>query len=377
MKSGIPDHLVAIVTMDATDKSKQPLIREACNAIRGLCVHDDVRKETSCAYDNGRFFVSNGQVPVALMRIAHQYADAPNLACSALMAARSLVNAEDAVRVIAQAGALALPSAILRQPDLSLSLVKAVLGLTRNLCADDARKDILVGDGTMVLILRALNNEALNKDSGLVEHGLACLAAMSLRSPFNSNRMMENGVPSIVGKCLSNHKSAAALQRQACLLVRNIAARCPEHREAWLDVGIEGQLREAGSRFREVVDEAYAALRDLGCEAQVVQVNESGSVEQAFEQFGAGRKAQFNPVFEETAELQSRMVSESRAPFRNETAYKFDDDDDVDDDDVAVAVKTTGSSNVFGIKTDSVTADHDHSHDHHHDNEGQCGCEDH
>jgi hypothetical protein len=372
MKTGIADLLIQFVSVESSDKVAQLITKESCGVIRGLCIHDDTRKETSCAYDNSRQFVASSQLPASLVRIANRYAESSSMACAALLAARSLVNAEDAVRVMCQHGAMSLPGAVLRQPEPSISIVRAVLGLTRNLCADDARKDILVGDGTMALIIRTLCNETLNQDSGLVEHGLACLAAMSLRSPFNSSRMMGNGVALAVTKSMSNHKSAAALQRQGCLLIRNIAARCPEHREALLDVGLEGLLREAGSRFREVVDEAYAALRDLGCEAQVVQVNESGGVQQAYEQFGIGTKAKFNPVFEETSELQARMVSESRAPFARRSPPLEDDEDDDE-----VAVKVTGSTNVFGIKEageDIAVVDHDHEHAHSHDSTS-CDCD--
>ncbi|CAN0330579.1 unnamed protein product, partial [Ectocarpus sp. 4 AP-2014] len=54
---------------------------------------------------------------------------------------------------------------------------------------------------------------------------------------------------------------------QACLCIRNIAARGPSLRTTMLDEGCETVLREAG-KLRGCVDEAYGALRDLQCEVR-------------------------------------------------------------------------------------------------------------
>lgn len=54
---------------------------------------------------------------------------------------------------------------------------------------------------------------------------------------------------------------------QACLCIRNIAARGPSLRQAMLDEGCETALREAG-KLRGCVDEAYGALRDLQCDVR-------------------------------------------------------------------------------------------------------------
>ncbi|CAN0054579.1 unnamed protein product, partial [Hapterophycus canaliculatus] len=59
-----------------------------------------------------------------------------------------------------------------------------------------------------------------------------------------------------------------ALTTQACLCIRNIAARGPSLRAGLLDDGCEPALREAG-KLRGCVDEAYGALRDLQCEVRV------------------------------------------------------------------------------------------------------------
>eukprot|EP00975_Prorocentrum_lima_P027983 5885079-Prorocentrum_lima.AAC.1 len=94
---------------------------------------------------------------------------------------------------------------------------------------------------------------------------------------------------------MRRHPDAVNLQRQGCLALRNMAARgSPLLREQILDEGAEEVLRHAG-RFQASVDEAYAALRDLGLDVGIVTVDAgTGNVVEDGLVFGA-KKANFNP----------------------------------------------------------------------------------
>jgi len=252
------------------------------------------------------------------MALSQDFRARPALASAALSAARNLVTTEEAVQIMVMHGAMSLPLDVLSYPDASLPLVRSLLGFMRNLCADDLRKEKLVCDGSMARMVAALSTARCLDDAVLVEHGAACLAAMSLRSPSNSARIVETGAVEVLVTCLRRHPDRVALQRQGCLAIRNIAARCPDLRQVLLDAGVEGVLRDAG-KFRDSVDEAYAALRDLNCEVQYVKVTEDGRVEEAYEQFGGpGKALNFRPVYDDTEDIQERVQSEARAPFAAE-----------------------------------------------------------
>lgn len=278
--------------------------------------------EMSCAYDNGKQFMSLGCVPSLLFHASNFLNDA-EVASSALFAVRQLVVSEDAVKAVAIHGAMHLPSEIYKWPGASSSLIRSVTGLMRNLCADDARKTALVHDGTLQLLVGRLAETNKFSDYIFVEHAYACFAAMTLRSPQNSLAVLECGAIHVMVAGMRRHANRTGLLRQGCLTIRNIAARCPDHRGKLLDEGVESILRGCGG-FRDVVDEAYGALRDLGCEVTMVKVNEDGSAEAAYEQFGEGVKPKFNPVYDETYDINQRVVNESRAPF----AIQEDEDDD-------------------------------------------------
>jgi hypothetical protein len=295
------------------------LIQECCLAIRALCIHDDSRKEMSCAFDNGKQLISLGCIP-SLLHHANNFANQPDLAAAALYAVRQLVVSEEAVKTVAANGGMSLPAAVYRYPQSTLALIRSVTGLMRNLCADDIRKSALVNDGTLQLLICRLAENDKFMDHVFCEHAYACFAAMSLRSPSNAAVIVECGAIHEMIAGMRRHSNRANLLRQGCLTIRNIAARCPQYRTKLLDEGVEGVLRSCG-RYRDVVDEAYGALRDLECEVSVVRVNADGTAEAAYEHFGSGpmgggqTKPKFNPTFEESWDINQRVANEARAPF--------------------------------------------------------------
>ena len=59
------------------------------------------------------------------------------------------------------------------------------------------------------------------------------------------------------------------LQKQACLAIRNLVARNPEHTETVLDIGGEALIQRAQQKFPDCADLAKGALRDLGCDVEL------------------------------------------------------------------------------------------------------------
>jgi Armadillo/beta-catenin-like repeat len=47
-----------------------------------------------------------------------------------------------------------------------------------------------------------------------MEHGAACLAAMSLRSPTNSAKIVECGAIEVLVRCMRSHSDKSSMQRQ-------------------------------------------------------------------------------------------------------------------------------------------------------------------
>lgn len=57
------------------------------------------------------------------------------------------------------------------------------------------------------------------------------------------------------------------VQRQACIALRNLVARCKDQQSAILGIGAEEAIRSAKLAFPSACkDVGSAALRDLGCD---------------------------------------------------------------------------------------------------------------
>jgi len=171
----------------------------------------------------------------------------------------------------------------------------ATLGLLRNLCANDEIKSTLCRQ-SLASILQAM--ELHSSNAVVQEHGCGILGAMALRQPHNAAMICHatNGGEPII-KAMKAFPNKVPLQRQACLALRNIASRSsPEDKKMMLDAGCEFVLREIAGRHQDSIDEAYAALRDLGCAAVKYTVDETGKA-QGTQLFGTV-KSNFRPVYE-------------------------------------------------------------------------------
>ena len=95
-------------------------------------------------------------------------------------------------------------------------------------------------------MVAALSTEKCMTDAVFCEHAIGTVAQMTLRSPSNSNKIYQTGFIEILMKCMRRHADKGAMQRQACLTIRNIAGRCQDLKGVLLDAGAEPLLRVAG-----------------------------------------------------------------------------------------------------------------------------------
>ena len=206
------------------------------------------------------------------------------------------------------------------QESLRLSILTALIGLYRNLSANDELKTTLCRSsqqsilGPLIASLQSLtagrdgsaqpsspsksaavSSSALTK---LQEHVCATLGSMALRQPQNAQMIVQDYQGHLVIlKAMQMSHYSPLVQRQGALAIRNLASRASSTvRESLLDAGAEPVLRKAATLG--AVDEAYAALRDLGCHAVLLQSNpETGQLERQA-MFGEGKPLQFRPVYD-------------------------------------------------------------------------------
>ncbi|THU57745.1 hypothetical protein C4D60_Mb03t06740 [Musa balbisiana] len=104
----------------------------------------------------------------------------------------------------------------------------------------------------------------LSKVKFVILQVMSIITVLSLRSPENAALAVQAGVADLVVQAMQKFPTSIQMQRQACLMIRNLVVRNPENRTILLSNGIEKLIRRAKESHESCKDAATAALRDLG-----------------------------------------------------------------------------------------------------------------
>ena len=155
-----------------------------------------------------------------------------------------------------------------------------------------------------------------------------------MRKPTNALRIVQENGPREIISAMAKFPNNVLLQRQGALAVRNIVSRLVANssemettgsgdtssivanktetinvRDVFLDVGAEVVLRQITGRHQGSVDEAYAALRDLGCEVSMLKFDsETGAMTRQTQMFGEV-KSNFRAVYDDSDDVQEKMAN--------------------------------------------------------------------
>lgn len=130
------------------------------------------------------------------------------------------------------------------------------------LAGSDGNKDAIVIGGGIEKIICTMSMNL--DDPSVLQETFTVIAVLTLRFPDKAEKAVKSGVLDMVTEAMENHPSAVIMQRQACQMLRNLAARSPENRSAILNKGLEILIRHAKTNHASCRDAASAALRDLG-----------------------------------------------------------------------------------------------------------------
>ncbi|CAI7900791.1 unnamed protein product, partial [Closterium sp. NIES-53] len=200
-----------------------------CGAVRALVTNDDVRVAASNTFSNARTMADAGAVHVLLTAAAAFPAHVAVLP-AVLAALKAIAVNEDICRSIAALSGVPLVLAHLRAALAShcSPLAAPSAALLAQLAGSDANKVLIVETGGIPVLVEAV--KAFVDDGAVLQELLACLAAVTLRSPSHAAAAVAGGVLEAVVEAMEGRGATAGSQWQACQLLRNLAVRNPEHR---------------------------------------------------------------------------------------------------------------------------------------------------
>ncbi|CAN1803090.1 Armadillo repeat-containing protein 6 [Linum perenne] len=141
-------------------------------------------------------------------------------------------------------------------------VARTCCSLLAKLAGSDSNKTAIVEKKGMVKLIQ-LSSRFADDPSVLLEV-MPIFTILSLRSPDNAARAMEAGAGDLAFQAMEKFPSSPQLQRNACMMIRNIAVRNSENRTLLLSQGIDKLIRRARENHGSCKDAATDALRDLG-----------------------------------------------------------------------------------------------------------------
>ena len=92
------------------------------------------------------------------------------------------------------------------------------------------------------------------------------ITAVTLRQPEICDRVMKSDAHSAALNSMKLFPANANVQREACLMIRNLVSRTKQHVKAIVNAGAEPLIRKARELHTTCEDVAFGALRELNCD---------------------------------------------------------------------------------------------------------------
>eukprot|EP00775_Hariotina_reticulata_P012080 gene12080-12220_t len=229
----------------------------AAGALRAFATADDDRPPASKAFLHSRLLAGkpNNALQVLLLVLKQLQQQQPRPLgplISVLGAIRQIAANDEICKGFGEAGGVAALQQLLgaAAEEGPPELVRAVTAALRQLANSDAVKSELAEGGALATLIRA--TRIYGSHPAVQEQLLGLLVALVFGVGASGSSSGDAG-------------SAAGVQRQACMAVRNMVVRNPELGPAFLAAGAEELLRSVKVLFPgSCKDVGSAALRDLG-----------------------------------------------------------------------------------------------------------------
>ncbi|NXM78910.1 ARMC6 protein, partial [Serilophus lunatus] len=256
------------------------VVKAAAAALRALTLDDDIRVPFGHAHDHAKRIVLENDGLRVLVEAAKAFRDNSGVLSELCATLSRLSVRNEFCQEIVDLGGLnfmvTLLSDCIDHPD----VVKQVLSALRAVAGNDDVKDAIVEAGATDLIVLAISHHLANPQ--ICEQGCAALCMLALRKPENCSVIMEGGGALAALQAMKAHPQEVAVQKQACMLIRNLVSRSRDLSQPILDMGAESLITEARAAHRDCEDVAKAALRDLGCKVELRELwtGQKGSLAQ-------------------------------------------------------------------------------------------------
>ncbi|QCD89411.1 Armadillo-type fold [Vigna unguiculata] len=206
-------------------------IQSLYDAVRALLTPDDNRVVASQVYGYARKFAKIG-IAEALVDSLSAGLCSPDLvpACTTL---KVIAVNDEICKSIAEKGGV---DAVLRCINDSAeqgnkAVAKVCCSLLSKLAGSDMNKSEIVGKGGMAKLM--ILSSRFSDDPSVLQEVMSIISVLCLRSPENAARAVEAGAGELAVQAMKKFPAAHQMQRNSCLMIRNLVVRNPENRQVY------------------------------------------------------------------------------------------------------------------------------------------------
>ncbi|KAK1879067.1 Armadillo repeat-containing protein 6 [Dissostichus eleginoides] len=218
------------------------IVKEATAALKVMTFDDDVRVAFGQAHEHAKMIVLENNGLKVLIGAAKAHLDNTSVLSELCATLSHLAVRNEFCQDICDLGGLKLIMTLLAEGYEKAELIRQLIVIAMN---------------------RHMNNSAV------CEQGCACLSVLALRKPENCIVIMENGGALAAVQAMRTHTNSINVQKQACMLMRNLVGRLSNLSQPILDLGAEELINQYLKTHQDCGDVGKAALRDLGCHVEL------------------------------------------------------------------------------------------------------------
>ncbi|XP_065334736.1 armadillo repeat-containing protein 6 homolog [Cloeon dipterum] len=250
--------------------ASSPVARHTCSVLRSLILDDDIRVPFGKAHEHARLIASDCGGLQSISHLLKDHKSDIETVNELLQTLGALVVREEFCREVEEAGGLTflLEMMVTYMDDEKIN--RQAIKLLKALAGSDAVKVKIVQAEAIPLLISAISRHQSSQQLFLI--GILAIAAISLRSPANSQMLCDCGVAELITQGMKEHLKNSDIQKNCALAIRNIVSRNRELCKDFIDLNIEDLLNLSVKVHGAAVEENIKdALRDLGLKVHLTE----------------------------------------------------------------------------------------------------------
>ncbi|KAJ8366633.1 hypothetical protein AAFF_G00348320 [Aldrovandia affinis] len=250
----------------ARHRGDAELVREVSAALRVMTLDDDIRVPFGHAHDHAKTIVLEHHGLKIIIEAANAHPGNPGVLSELCATLSRLAVRNEFCQDIVDLGGLSFMMDLLADGLDHQDLVRQVLSALRAVAGNDDVKDAIVKAGGVELIVMAMNRHMGNAQ--VCEQGCAAMSVLALRKPENCSVVMDTGGAHTALQAMKTHPAQLNVQKQACMLLRNLVSHMQSFAQPILEMGAEALIGRALLSHQDCGDMCRAALRTWAASCQ-------------------------------------------------------------------------------------------------------------